>query len=219
MSSPITDVRPGVFGFDHFPLEAFIRDTVGVITVCRGRVEELGNDMIRIERIAVRECLPVLEDIAPVALIAYHRLTFLILHADREQVPGSRRITVTTTERERQILSILFRFRRIGQIVASAHGVKQHVREMTRIVGAVIRGLKSVVLTNDIQQRFYRVDDGFINLLDSCFGARNEMHQFMDGYRILIHIQYVIPSLTLAVLQGKPRFRNIVGPHSFGFGL
>ena len=41
----------------------------------------------------------------------------------------------------------------------------------------------------------------------------------MYGYRILTDIQYVIPSLTLAALQGKPRFRNIVGPHSLGFGL
>ena len=89
MVSPIADVRPRVLRFDHFPVEALIRNAVGIIPVRSGRIEELRNDMINIERIGVRESFPVLEDIPPVALVSHYGLPVLVLHMDCEHIPGS----------------------------------------------------------------------------------------------------------------------------------
>ena len=105
--TPITDIGPWVFGFDHLPVDSFVRDTVRVVTVCRSRIEELGDNMVDKERIRHRKRFPVLEYIAPVALISHNRLSLLVLHADGEQVPRTRRIAVPATECQRQILHLM----------------------------------------------------------------------------------------------------------------
>ena len=87
MVSPIADIRPRVLRLNHFPVDAFIGNPIGVIAVRRSGVQEFGNDMIDKKRITERERFPVLEDIPPVALISYHRLSFFVLHANREEVP------------------------------------------------------------------------------------------------------------------------------------
>ena len=87
MVSPITDVRPRVLGFNHLPVNTFVRDTIGIIPVCGGGIEELGDDMIDEKRVGNGERFPVLEYIPPVTLIRHDGIALLVLHADVEQVP------------------------------------------------------------------------------------------------------------------------------------
>ena len=189
--SPITDVRPRVLRLYHLPVNAVVGDTVGVIPVRRSRIEELGDDMIDKERIGERQRFPVLEYIAPVALIGHHRISLLVLHTDVKQVPRTRRITVATTESQRQIFRS--RFRRIGQIIAAAHGVKQHVGEMACIIRFIAGMLYTVVFRDYLLQRLGGLFHRRFYLRDSI-RLGDKMHQIMYRYRILTHVQHVVPS-------------------------
>ena len=98
MVSPVADIRPRVLGFNHFVVNAFVRDAVGVISVRGSGIEELSDDMIDEQGIGIGQCFPVLEDIAPVALVGHDGLTVFVLHAYVEEVPRSGGVTVTTAE-------------------------------------------------------------------------------------------------------------------------
>ncbi len=87
MITPVADVRPRVIGVDDFPVNAFRGDAVRVVAVRGSGIEELGDDRVGVVGVRGAECLPVLEDIAPVALIRDERVALFVTHADVEAVP------------------------------------------------------------------------------------------------------------------------------------
>ena len=102
--APVADVRPRVLGLYHLPVYALGGYLIGVVAVNGGGVEELRDDTVRIERIGQGERLPVLEDVAPVALISNDTLAFGVIDTDVKQVPRARRVAVAAGEGQRQIL-------------------------------------------------------------------------------------------------------------------
>ena len=82
--APVADVRPRVLRLYHLPVYALGGNLIGVVAVNGSGVEELRDDTVRIERVRQGERLPVLEDVAPVALISNDTLAFGIVHADVE---------------------------------------------------------------------------------------------------------------------------------------
>ena len=67
--APVADVAPRVVGVGHLPVDAVARDAVGVVAVDRRRVDELGDDVGEVAGERLQQRLPVLEDVAPVALV------------------------------------------------------------------------------------------------------------------------------------------------------
>ena len=59
--------------------------------------------LLEVAREALGQRLPVLEDVAPVALVAVDRLPVLVPDVDREAVPRPARVAVAAAERERQV--------------------------------------------------------------------------------------------------------------------
>ncbi len=102
--APVADPTPGVLGFGNLPVDPVAGDPVGVESVGGRGVDELGDDRRQIPGEAATQRLPVLEDVAPVALIAEQRLAIGISDPDREVIPRSARITVASRERQRQVL-------------------------------------------------------------------------------------------------------------------
>ena len=102
--TPIADVAPGVVGFLDFPVNAFLGDSVRVIAINGGGVDELRDHVLDEVGIAERERLPVLENIAPIALVGEQALAEFVFQSDRELVPWATRVTMTPAECDRQIL-------------------------------------------------------------------------------------------------------------------
>ena len=84
MISPLAYIGPRVLRFNHFVVNAFVRDAVRVITVRGGCIQELSDNMIDEQGLGIGARFPVLEDIAPVTLICHYGFAVLVLHADRE---------------------------------------------------------------------------------------------------------------------------------------
>ena len=101
--APVTDVAPRIVGFLDFPVDAFLGDPVRVVAIHRRRVDELGDDVFDEFRVAERQCLPVLENVAPVALIRQQLVAVFVFQPDGELIPGATRVAVATTERDRQV--------------------------------------------------------------------------------------------------------------------
>ena len=102
--APVADVRPRVLGLYHLPVYALGGNLIGVVAVNGSGVEKLRDDTVRIERVRQGERLPVLEDVAPVALISNDTLAFGVIDTDVKQVPRARRVAVAAGEGQRQIL-------------------------------------------------------------------------------------------------------------------
>ena len=102
--APVADVRPRVLRLYHLPVYALGGNLIGVVAINGGGVEELRDDTVRIERIGQGERLPVLEDVAPVALISNDTLAFGVVDTDVKQVPRARRVAVAAGEGQRQVL-------------------------------------------------------------------------------------------------------------------
>ena len=99
--TPITNVRPWIFGFYHFPVNALVGNTVGVVTIYGGGIEELSDDGIDEVRIREGECFPVLEYISPVTLIGNDRLSLRIFDLYIKHIPWTRWVSVSSTEGDR----------------------------------------------------------------------------------------------------------------------
>ena len=69
MIAPIANIGPRVFRLWHLPLDAGAGDAIRIITVGGGGIEEFGDDARDVVGIGQGQRLPVLEDIAPVALV------------------------------------------------------------------------------------------------------------------------------------------------------
>src|ERR1700722_10896957 len=104
MVAPITDMAPGILGIADLPIHAIASDAVRVVTVGRRGVEKHTDHLLEPGGITLREALPVLEDIAPVALVGVKRAALFVLDVDIESIPGPARIAMAATETQRQIL-------------------------------------------------------------------------------------------------------------------
>jgi hypothetical protein len=81
-----------------------LRDAVRVVAVGGRRVHELDDDAFDEVRKRNRQGLPILENVAPIALKSEQIVTVLVAHPNLEAIPGAARIAVAATEGERQIL-------------------------------------------------------------------------------------------------------------------
>jgi energy-coupling factor transporter ATP-binding protein EcfA2 len=97
--------KPTVDRKEQKRLEAEARqgDAIRVVPIDCGGVDELGDDALGVLRVAEAQSLPVLEDIAPISLKSEQMVSFGVAHLDVEFVPGAAWITVSPTERERQV--------------------------------------------------------------------------------------------------------------------
>ncbi len=102
MIPPIANRGPGIVVVRHLPLDAGVRHPVGIVAIDGGGVDKLGDDAFEKLREAEAERLPILEDVAPVALVVKHALIVLVAHADAETIPRPARIAVAPAEGERQ---------------------------------------------------------------------------------------------------------------------
>ena len=102
--APIPDVGPRVIGFRHLPIDAGVRDTVRVVAVDGGGIDERADHRFDELGIGPGQRLPVLEDVPPVPLVAQLRVVAPAQH-DVELVPGSRGIAVSAAEGKRQELA------------------------------------------------------------------------------------------------------------------
>ena len=103
--APVADVRPGVVGLNLFPLKAILEHAIRVVAVEGGGVEELENHALDELGVGVHERFPVLEDVAPVALVVQNlRPGLLVAQVDGEAVPRTAGVAVTATELQGQVL-------------------------------------------------------------------------------------------------------------------
>ena len=105
MIAPVADVAPRVVGLLDLPVDTFLGDTVRVIAVDRGGVDEFGNHVLDELGIAERKCFPVLENVAPVTLIRQQAFAALVFKTNLELVPGPTRVAMAATERDRQVFA------------------------------------------------------------------------------------------------------------------
>ena len=100
--APVADVAPGIVRVLRLPVDAGTRDAVRVVAV-RGRgVEEDADEAAQEARVADAESLPVLEDVAPVALVAVDQ-PVLVVDPDGVPVPRPAGIAVAAAEGDGQV--------------------------------------------------------------------------------------------------------------------
>ena len=104
MVTPIAVVRPGICGIGPLPIEPLLRDSVGVVAICRRRINKTQDHRGQQVRIRKAEGFPILKDVAPVALESDPPLALGSSRPDVEEVPRPRRITMPPAERQGQIL-------------------------------------------------------------------------------------------------------------------
>ena len=103
--APVADVRPRVVRLNFFPLEAILEHAVRVVAVEGGRVQELENHAFDELGVRVHQGFPVLEDVAPVALVVQNlRPGFFVTQVDGEAVPRTAGVAVAAAELQRQVL-------------------------------------------------------------------------------------------------------------------
>ena len=102
--APVADGGPGVARVGRLPVDAVLGDAVRVVAVHRRGVHELGDDVLDELGVAEGERLPVLEDVAPVALEVEDPVPLGVAHLDVEPVPGTAGIAVPAAEGEGEVL-------------------------------------------------------------------------------------------------------------------
>jgi hypothetical protein len=102
--APIADMAPGIVLVDHLPVDAVATDAVGVVAVDRHGAEEGRDHRANVGRLAGHQRLPVLEDVAPVALVVDDAPALGVAHPDGEAVPRAARVAVAAAEGQRQVL-------------------------------------------------------------------------------------------------------------------
>ena len=104
MVVPVTYVGPWVVTVDAFPVDAMPADPVRVVAINGHRIDELRYHVRSPTRIALKQRLPVLEDVAPIALVVGHHAPVRIFDADLESVPRPARVAVSPAECEGEVL-------------------------------------------------------------------------------------------------------------------
>ena len=102
--APVADVAPRVVRLDGLPVDPLVGDAVGVVAVGGGGADKRGDHVFQEERERAAQRFPVLEDVAPVALVAADRLAVRVAHLDVEVIPGARGVPVAAGEVEREVL-------------------------------------------------------------------------------------------------------------------
>ncbi len=104
MIAPISDIRPGVVGFDGFPVKAVFGHSIGIIAVKSARIQEFEYHAFDKIGVGMSKRFPILKNIAPVSFVIQDfRAVFFIAHIDREPVPGPAGIAVPAAEPERHV--------------------------------------------------------------------------------------------------------------------
>ena len=101
--APIADVRPRVVRVQHLPVEAVAHDAIWVVAIGGGGAGKLEDHALDVTGKRKSQRFPVLENVAPVALVIEYPLAVLGLHFDGEDVPRPAGIAVTPAERQRQV--------------------------------------------------------------------------------------------------------------------
>ena len=99
MVTPIADVCPRVMRFGELPFDPLTRNSIWVVSVGCGRVQERSDHAFDIFRVGISKRFPVLENVAPVALIVELARAVGLLHVDGKTIPGPARIAVTAAKR------------------------------------------------------------------------------------------------------------------------
>ena len=101
--APVADGSPVIVRLGDLPIDAGAGDAVGVVAVGGGGVDEFGDDAFAEGREGDAEGLPVLEDVAPVALVVEDAVAGGVAHADVETVPRAAGVAVAAAESEGQV--------------------------------------------------------------------------------------------------------------------
>src|SRR5258708_24066646 len=101
--APIADIGPRVIRVGTLPVDAVARDTIRVIAVNRGRTQERGDHALNELWKGIRECLPVLEDVARVARVVKLASSIRLSHIDGKLVPRAAWIAMPPAESKRQV--------------------------------------------------------------------------------------------------------------------
>ena len=102
--APVPDVAPGVVRLLDLPVDARLGDAVGVVAVHGRAIDELGDHVFREPREAECQGFPVLEDVAPVALVPVQRIAIPVPQPDGELVPRPARVAMAAPDGDRQVL-------------------------------------------------------------------------------------------------------------------
>ena len=100
---PVSDVAPGVIGLLYFPIDTFLCYAIWIVSVDCRSIDELGDNVFDELRIAKGQCLPVLEDVAPVALVGKQPVARIVFQFNGEAVPGAARVAVAASEGDGQV--------------------------------------------------------------------------------------------------------------------
>ena len=104
MIAPVADVAPGVVRFLDFPVYAFLGDSIGVVSIHGRGINELGDYALNELWVAKCQGLPVLEDVAPVALVRKQVIARCVLEFYCELIPGPAGVSVAASEPDGQVL-------------------------------------------------------------------------------------------------------------------
>ncbi len=96
---------PRVVRLRDLPVDTVAGDAVGVVAVGRGGVEEDARPCRPRTPGTLRQGLPVLEDVAPVALVVEPRVAVLVAKADLRTGSTGGWVAVPAAERQRQVLT------------------------------------------------------------------------------------------------------------------
>ena len=100
MVAPVTDVCPGIVGFGNFPVDALARDPIWIVSIHGGGVQEGADHAFDIFRVRIRQCFPVLENVAPIAFISQLQRAIRFFDIDGKTIPRAAGVAMSATEGE-----------------------------------------------------------------------------------------------------------------------
>src|ERR1035437_7161885 len=103
MVAPVADVRPRVMRILHLPLIAIAHNAIGVMAIASRGINKPEDHAFDVAGKGQRQRLPVLENVAPIALVVQYAIALIILDLDSKYVPGAAGVTVTAAESKRQV--------------------------------------------------------------------------------------------------------------------
>ena len=98
MVIPVTNIRPGISWIKNFPVHTFPGNSIWIKSInCHG-IKKLSNNIFCVSRIRHTQRFPVLENITPVSFVIKDTVFVCISNFNRESVPWTARIPMTTRE-------------------------------------------------------------------------------------------------------------------------
>ena len=105
MITPVPDITPWVFRIFYFPVDAFLCNTVGIVSIDRACIDKFRNDTFDEFRVTQAESLPVLENISPVTLVGKNAVPLAVFQPDCKLIPWAARVAMASTECDRKVFS------------------------------------------------------------------------------------------------------------------